>query len=69
MERIRGACFRPTPVTFERLIELVFPEHDPQVVNSTRVKLHPEYHVSARAAVALVVALELEGEKKHEETI
>lgn len=31
-------------------------------MNGTGVKLHAEYHVSTGAAVALVVALELEGE-------
>lgn len=52
-------------LTFERLVELVLPEHDPEVVNGAGVELHPEYHVSARAAVALVVALELWSEKKN----
>lgn len=51
-------------LTFERLVELVLPEHDPEVVNGAGVELHPEYHVAARAAVALVVALELWSEKK-----
>lgn len=45
--------------TFECLIQLVFSKNDPQVMNSACVKLHPEYHVSARATVALVVALKL----------
>lgn len=48
-------------LTFECLVKLVFPEDNPQVVQGTGVKLHPEYHVPTRAAEALVVALELQG--------
>lgn len=61
VQRTRGTARSPT---FERLIELLFPEDDPQVVNSAGVELHPEYHVPTRAAVTLVVALELEGEEE-----
>lgn len=46
-------------LTFECLIQLIFSKNDPQVMNSAGVKLHPEYHISARATVALVVALKL----------
>lgn len=46
--------------TFESLIKLVLAKDDPQVMQSTGVKLHPENHVPTRAAKALVVALELQ---------
>lgn len=49
--------------TFECLIKFIFSKDNPQVVNSTGVKLHPENNISAWATVALVVALELECEK------
>lgn len=49
-------------LTFKCLIQLIFPKDDPQVVDSTGVELHPEYHVSAGAAVLFVVALELKDE-------
>lgn len=48
-------------LTFECLVELIFPEDNPQVMQGTGVKLHPEYHIPTRAAEALVVALELQG--------
>lgn len=48
--------------TFERLIKLVFAKDDSQVVNCAGVELHPENHVPARAAIALVVAFELREE-------
>lgn len=59
---IQRNLLHPRALTFKCLIELVFPKDDAQVVNGTGVKLHPEYHISTGAAVALVVALELEGE-------
>lgn len=49
-------------LTFKCVIKLIFPKDDPQVMNSTGMKLYPEYHVSTRGSVTLVVALELKGE-------
>lgn len=62
----RLPCFIPT---FEGLVKLIFPKDDPQVVYSTGVKLHPEYHISTRTTVALVVALELEVKRKFKTTV
>ena len=56
----------PRLPTFEGLVELLLPEHDAQVVDGACVELNPEYHVAGRAAVPLVVALQLEGGCKEE---
>lgn len=46
-------------VTFEGLIQLILPEHHPEVVDGAGVELHPEHHISGRASVPLVVTLQL----------
>lgn len=51
-------------ITFKRLIELVFPKDDAQVVDGARVKLHPENHISAGAVITLVITFELQNKTK-----
>lgn len=46
-------------VTFEGLIQLILPEHHPEVVDGAGVELHPEHHISGRVSVPLVVTLQL----------
>lgn len=55
----RGKAQFPFP-TFESLVKLILAKDDPQVMQSTGVKLHPENHVPTRATEALVVAFELQ---------
>lgn len=47
-------------VTFEGLVQLVLPEHHPEVMDGAGVELHPEHHVSGRVSVPLVVTLQLQ---------
>lgn len=51
-------------MTFESLVELILAKYNPQVVQGTGVKLHSENHIPTRTAEALVVALELQGDKR-----
>lgn len=50
-------------ITFERLVKLIFPKDHAEVMQGAGVKLHPEHHISTRGSEALVIALELTGER------